>query len=138
MLDLIMSGAIIGLLMASVFITLGELMLFFLYKNRTPAMEPFFERVPPGHLAMGIVALAYPTWTGLGALFALLFLVSVREAPGGGLGSPNLVFTVAVVVMSLMLAAPVMYLLRRVIMGVVALTVIFIGLFGWFLPYFVR
>lgn len=133
-----MSGAMIGLLMASIFITLGELMLFFLYKNRTPAMEPFFERVPPSQLAMGIVAVAYPTWAGIGALFALLFLISVREAPGGGLGSPNLVFTVAVVVMSLMMAAPIMYLLRRVVMGVVALTITFIGLFGWFLPYFVR
>ena len=60
-LDLIMSGAMIGLLMASVFITVGELMLFFLYKNRTPAMEGFFERVPPARLAMGIVAGAYPT-----------------------------------------------------------------------------
>lgn len=133
-----MSGAMIGLLMASIFITLGELMLFFLYKNRTPAMEPFFERVPPSQLAMGIVAVAYPAWAGIGALFALLFLISVREAPGGGLGSPNLVFTVAVVVMSLMMAAPIMYLLRRVVMGVVALTITFIGLFGWFLPYFVR
>lgn len=133
-----MSGAMIGMLMASIFITLGELMLFFLYKNRTPAMEPFFERVPPSRLAIGIVAVAYPTWAGIGALFALLFLISVREAPGGGLGSPNLVFTVAVVVMSLMMAAPIMYLLRRVVMGVVALTITFIGLFGWFLPYFVR
>lgn len=133
-----MSGAMIGLLMASIFITLGELMLFFLYKNRTPAMEPFFEKVPPSQLAMGIVAVAYPAWAGIGALFALLFLISVREAPGGGLGSPNLVFTVAVVVMSLMMAAPIMYLLRRVVMGVVALTITFIGLFGWFLPYFVR
>lgn len=133
-----MSGAMIGLLMASVFITVGELMLFFLYKNRTPAMEPFFERMPPAKLAMGIVAMAYPTWAGLGALFALLFLISVREAPGGGIGSPNLVFTVAVLVMSLLMAAPIMYLLRRAIMGVVALTVTFIGLFGWFLPYFVR
>ena len=124
--------------MASVFITVGELMLFFLYKNRTPAMEDFFERVPPARLAMGIVAVAYPTWAGIGALFALLYLISTREAPGGGLGSPNLVFTLAVVVVSLLMAAPVMYLLRRVIMGVLALTVLFIGLFGWFLPYFVR
>ena len=124
--------------MASVFITVGELMLFFLYKNRTPEMEDFFERVPPARLAMGIVAVAYPTWAGIGALFALLYLISTREAPGGGLGSPNLVFTLAVVVVSLLMAAPVMYLLRRVIMGVLALTVLFIGLFGWFLPYFVR
>ena len=53
-----MSGAMIGMLMASIFITLGELMLFFLYKNRTPAMEPFFDRVPPSQLAIGIVAVA--------------------------------------------------------------------------------
>lgn len=128
----------LGMLMASVFITLGELMLFILYRDRTPAMEPFFEKIPPARLAMAIVAMAYPTWSGLGALLALLYFISVREAPGGGLGSPNLVFTMAVVVVSLMMAAPIMFLLRRVIMGVVALTITFIGLFGWFLPYFVR
>ena len=128
----------IGLLMASIFITVGELMLFFLYKNRTPAMERFFESIPPARLAMAIVALAYPTWAGLGAMFALLYLISTREAPGGGLGSPNLVFTAAVVVVSLMMAAPIAYLLRRVFMGVVVLTITFVGLFGWFLPYFVR
>lgn len=127
----------IGLLMASVFITIGELMLFFLYKNRTPAMEQFFESMTPARLALGIVAMAYPTWAGLGAMFALLYLISVREVPGGGLGSPNIVFTIGVVVVSIMMAAPIMYLLRRVMMGVVALTVTFIGLFGWLLPYFV-
>lgn len=124
--------------MASVFITVGELILFSLYKNRTPAMEPFFEKIPPARLAMAIVALAYPTWSGLGALLALLYFISAREAPGGGLGSPNMVFTVAVVVASLMMAAPIMFLLRRAIWGVVALTITFIGLFGWLMPYFVR
>ena len=124
--------------MASVFITFGELMLFFLYKNRTTSMERFFETMPPARLAMAIVAVSYPTWAGLGAMFALLFLVSSNEAPGGGLGSPNLVYTVAVLVISLMMAAPIMYLLRQVMLGVVALTIIFIGLFGWLMPYFVR
>ena len=124
--------------MASVFIALGEIMLFMLYKNRTPSMERFFEAIPPARLAMVIVLMSYPTWAGLGAMFALLFLVSSNEAPGGGLGSPNLVYTVAVLVISLMMAAPIMYLLRKVMLGVVALTITFIGLFGWLMPYFVR
>lgn len=124
--------------MASVFIAIGELMLFILYKNRTPSMERFFVAMPPARLALVIVGVSYPTWAGLGAMFALLFLISTNEAPGGGLGSPNLVYTVAVLVISLMMAAPIMYLLRQVMLGVIALTIIFIGLFGWLMPYFVR
>ena len=127
----------IGLLMASVFITVGEIMLFLLYKNRTPEMEPFFERMSPSSLALGIVAVAYPAWGGIGAMLALLYLISVREAPGGGLGSPNLVFTLAVLVVTLLMVAPIAILLRRAILGVLALTLTFVGLFGWLLPYFV-
>ena len=87
---------------------------------------------------MGVVVLAYPVWGGVGAVAGLLFWVSQREAPGGGLGSSNLVFTLAIVVVAAMLAAPLGLLLRRVVAGVLALAVAFMGLFGWLLPFLAR
>ena len=131
------SGAMLGLLMASIFITAGELMLFFAYKNRTPGMEPFFEKYPPTTLALTIDALSYPTWAAIGALISILYIISLEQVPGGGIGSPNFIFTLAIIVVALMMAAPFMILLRKTIVGVLAITITFVGLFGWFLPYFV-
>ena len=47
-----------------------------------------------------------------------------------------LVFTMSVVVVTLMMAAPFAGLLRHMAAGVVPMAVASIGLFGWFLPYF--
>ena len=66
----------------------------------------------------------------------VLYQISVNEAPGGGIGSPNMVFTLAIVIVSVLMAAPFFILLRSVLPWVIALTLVFVGLFGWFLPYF--
>lgn len=134
--DVMFAGATIGLLMGSVFITVGELMLFFVFKNRPPELQPILESIRPATLAMGVVAISYPTWAVIGAITGILYQISVEQAPGGGIGSPNFVFTLAVVVVAVMMAAPFAILLRSVLPGVLALTLTFAGLFGWFLPYF--
>jgi hypothetical protein len=68
----------------------------------------------------------------------LLYRISDAEAPGGGLGSPNLVFTVAMLVVAIMMATPLAILLRRVAPGVAAMTLLFVGIFGWLLPFMAR
>lgn len=112
-------------------------MLFLVYKNRSPLMESFFEKLPPTTIAMTIVAISYPTWAAIGAIMSILYLIAIEQVPGGGIGSPNLIFTIGVTVVALMMAAPFMILLRKVIIGVIGITLTFIGLFGWFLPHFV-
>ena len=126
----------LGLLMASVFIALGELMLFFIVKNKPPELRFVIDTMSPSTLAMGIVAIAYPTWGGIGAVTGVLYWISQNEVPGGGIGSPNMVFTIAIVVVSVLMAAPFFVLFRSVLPWMVALTLVFIGLFGWLLPYF--
>ncbi len=122
--------------MASVFITLGELMLFFIVKKRPPELRFLLDTIPASFMAMGIVAIAFPMWGAIGAVTGVLYQISLDEAPGGGVGSPNMVFTVAVVIVSVLMVAPFFILLRSVLPWVVALTLVFVGLFGWFLPYF--
>ena len=132
----VIAGAASGLFMASVFVMAGVMMMFAIVRDPPPEFQPILKKFPPGGLVMSVVVLSYPIWGVLGALMGLLYKISTEEAPGSGIGSPNLVFTLGVMVVSVMMAAPFMVLLRRVLAGVLAITVASIGVFGWFLPYF--
>ena len=125
------------MLMASVFITISMINLFLVLKNRREQMMPVMEKYPPMTLAMGIVALSYPTWAVIGGALALLYRVSFEQAPGSGIGSPNLAYTLAISGMAILLATPLVILFRRMLIGIFAITLTFIAIFGWFLPYFV-
>ena len=134
----LIAGAFSGLLMASVTAAFGPIMLFSLSKDPTPIFRAILNRVPPIYMTLGLVVLTYPAWTVAGGAAGLLYRVSLEQIPGKGLGSPNLAFTIAIVVVAIMLVTPVALLLRRVIAGLAAMTVIFIGVFGWLLPFMAR
>ena len=132
----ILAGTAGGMLMASIFICAASFMLFSLVRKPTPLFERIFDRFPPQKVMLSIVALAYPIWGIIGAIMGILYVVSVEQAPGGGLGSPNLVFTVGVLVVTAMMAAPIAVLLRPVLIGIIAIAAASAGVFGWMLPYF--
>jgi hypothetical protein len=44
----------------------------------------------------------------------------------------------AIVIVAIMLATPLALLLRRVMTGLAAMTAIFVGVFGWLLPFMAR
>ncbi len=132
----LIAGATLGMLMASVFICTVALMLFFMMKSGLPAAQRIIENRSPMVVGLGAVALAYPTWAVVGAVCGVLYRISLEQAPGGGLGSPNLAYTLGFVAAALMLAAPLAVLLRRALAGVVVITLTAIGVFGWFLPYY--
>ena len=134
----LVAGAASGLLMASIFVCGGVLTLFPLVRDPSPQFRAIMRNTPPGTMVIGLTVLAYPVWGIIGVVMGVLYSISVEQVPGRGLGSPNLVFTVAVVVVGVMMAAPFAVLLRRVVAGVVGITLAFIGVFGWFLPYFVE
>ena len=64
----VFSGAMIGLLMASIFITTAMLTLFFMVKDPSPTMQPLLEKFSPGSIAMSIVAISYPLWSVVGGV----------------------------------------------------------------------
>ena len=132
----ILAGTAGGMLMASIFICAASFMLFSLVQKPTPVFERIFDRLPPQKVMLSIVALAYPIWGIVGAIMGILYVVSVEQAPGGGLGSPNQVFTVGVLVVTAMMAAPIAVLLRPVLIGIIAIAAASAGVFGWMLPYF--
>jgi hypothetical protein len=134
----VIAGTFSGLLMASVTAALGPIILFSLAKDPTPFFRALLDRVPPIYMTLGLVVLTYPAWTVVGGVAGILYRVSLEQVPGRGLGSPNLVFTLAIVIVAIMLATPLALLLRRAMGGLAALTVIFVGVFGWLLPFMAR
>lgn len=135
-LETFIDGAVLGMLMASVFITVSMISLFLVMKNRREQMMPLMEKYPPMTLAMGVVAVSYPTWAVIGGALALVYRISLEQMPGGGIGSPNLTYTLAILGIAILLAAPLAILFRSMLIGVLTVTLLFVAIFGWFLPYF--
>ena len=130
----VFAGAACGLLMASIFVSAASFVMFSLLKDAGPS--PMVQRLPPTKLVLMGVAVAYPLWCIIGAVTGLLYQISAEVAPGPGIGSPNLVFTLSVLLVTITMAAPFAVLLRRAVVGVLVVAVSFIGLFGWFFPFF--
>jgi hypothetical protein len=126
------AGAASGVLVASLFIAVAPIMLFVLAKEPSPWFRAVLDRVSPMVLMMGVVVLAFPAWTILGAAIGLLYRAMGTGADGAA--APGL-YTPAVVLAAILLAAPLAVLLRRVAVGIGALTLTFIGVFGWVLPF---
>jgi hypothetical protein len=131
----LIAGAATGFLMASVFACVGVVMLFSVVRDPPPALQTILEKLPPGGYILPVIVLSYPVWGAVGVVMAFLFTVSSEQAPGTGIGSPNLVFTAAVLIATAMLALPVAILLRRVLPGLLTMVFAFVGVFGWLLPY---
>ena len=132
----LIAGMTLGMLMASVFICTVALMLFTMMKSGSPATARLMEGRRPMVVGLGAVAVAYPAWAAIGGLCGVLYRISLEQAAGGGLGSPNLAYTLGVAVAVLLLAAPLAVLLRRALVGVAVITLAAVGVFGWFLPYY--
>ena len=130
------AGAASGLLVASVFVFAFVVIMFALVRDPPPGFQQLARRLPPGTLVLGGVLMAYPSWAVIGAVAGLLYRISEEQAAGSGLGSPNLVFTLAVVIGTIAMALPIGILLKRFLPGVLAVTASAIGFFGWFLPHF--
>ena len=131
----LVAGAVSGLLMAAVFLVVVPLMLFFLFKSRPPWFVALTERVPPMKLMLGMVVFAYPTWAFVGVVLGLVLLVAEAVAPRDGPGTANVLFTTAVTVGAAAAAAAYFVVTRRVTPGPAALTLTFVVVFGWVLPF---
>ena len=131
----LVAGVVSGLLMSAVFLVVVPLMLFFLFKSRPPWFVALTDRVPPMKLMLGMVVFAYPTWAFVGLILGLVLLVAEEIVPLDGLGAGNLLFTTAVTVGALVLAAAYFAVTRRVTPGPAALTIAFVAIFGWVLPF---
>ena len=131
---ILIAGLAAGVFMAQIFVTVGCLTAFFALKNPPPALAIILARFPPGAFVMTAVIFAYPLWGIIGLVSAFLFIALENGAPGGGLGSPNIVYTVGVTLAAIALALPISILARQLWPGVACTAVACIMIFGWLLP----
>ncbi len=132
------AGAAAGLVYMLVFVAVGPMTVFSLARETESRVGAFVRRVNPTTLMLGLVVLAYPMWTLLGGVLALLYRLSTQVAPGSGLGSENLVYSLTLALTALLVAIPAAVVLHRVAFGVAIITLAFIGIYGWLLPFLVQ
>ena len=114
------------------------MIMFTIVRERTRRPETSGRMPLSSILVFAAIVFAYPGWAIIGVIAGIIYSLSVEHAPGAGLGSPNLFFTFLVLVVTFMIALPVVVLLRRFYLGILATILAIVGLFGWFLPYFAR
>ncbi len=100
---------------------------------------PFIRSaVPPGMsltlLSVPIASFFFLIWTALGLVFGMLLIAANDARPQGELGSPNLLFTVIVVITAFVVFFPFFAFVRSARRLAVFLAVSFIVLFGWATP----
>jgi hypothetical protein len=131
----VLAGFVIGYAMSLIFSILAAVMVVDA-RSRIPylakAIAPNISAVA---LAVPISLLAFFLWTALGMFFGLLYHLTVEEASGGGLGSPNLVYTVVVLIFAAFSLTMVLSIWRRLPWPVLTIGLAFLALFGWALPF---
>ena len=93
------------------------------------------ERVPLAALTVVLFWFTFLLWTAVGFVFGLILSGFEDRVPEGGLGSPSLAFTLLVVFWSVVAFGPLALLLRAARRYVAAAAVVFVGVFGWLMPY---
>jgi hypothetical protein len=85
-------------------------------------------------LSIPIASFFFLIWTELGLVFGMLLIAANNAHPQGGLGSPNLLFTVIVLSTAVMLFSPFFFLVRSARRLSLFLAITYVALFGWATP----
>ena len=93
-----------------------------------PVLSPLAVAVPLSLFTLFL-------WTAIGALAGVAYYGAEQGVAGGGLGSPNVVFTVAVAAFGSVLVAPWLRLLPEMRRELAILLLAYVALFGWALPH---
>ncbi|MBI1884915.1 MAG: hypothetical protein HYS09_01130 [Chloroflexi bacterium] len=89
-------------------------------------------------LAVPISIVAFLGWTVVGMVLGLVYRGALDHLPGAGLGSPNWPYTLGVLLFGLAVLAVVYYAWQRLGWELLLLTSLFVGAFGWGMPYMAK
>ncbi len=130
----VFAGFVSGYIMALIFTGLAALMLVEA-RSRLPYLaKAIAANISAVALTVPISLIAFLLWTAIGMFLGLLYRYTLEEAPGGGLGSPNLLYTVLIISFGGLTLTAVVAAFRRLPWQVAAMGLSFIALFGWVLP----
>jgi hypothetical protein len=93
------------------------------------------EQVPMVALTVVLFGFTFIFWTGLGMVLGLILMGLEDRVPEGGLGSPSLAFTLIIVLVSVAACIPAAVLPRPARRYVLVSALVFVGVFGWLMPY---
>ena len=107
---------------------------------RARVNSPLLDRVLPegtSFVAVSVIlhGFAFMTLTALGMLLGLLLSGLEETSPAGGLGSPNGAFTGFILVTTAIAVGPLALFAPRLRRPLLAGGLVFIGVFGWLMPY---
>ena len=130
----VFAGFVSGYIMGLIFTGLAALMIV-QARSRIPylakAIAPNISAVA---LTVPISLIAFLVWTAIGMLVGLLYRYTLEEAPGGGLGSPNLLYTLLIISFAGLSLTAVVAAFRRLPWQLAVMGLSFVALFGWILP----
>ena len=130
----VFAGFVSGYIMAFIFTGLAAVMIV-QARDRLPylakAIAPNISAVA---LAVPISLIAFLLWTAIGMFLGLLYRYTIEEAPGGGLGSPNLLYTLLIISFAGLTLTAIVAAFRRLPWQVATMGLSFIIVFGWVLP----
>jgi hypothetical protein len=130
----VFAGFVTGYIMALIFTGLVALMLV-QARSRFPYLaQAIAANISAVALTVPISLIAFLLWTAIGMLLGLLYRYTLEEAPGGGLGSPNILYTLLIISFAGLTLTGAVAAFRRLPWQVAAIGLSFIALFGWVLP----
>jgi hypothetical protein len=130
----VFAGFVSGYIMALIFSGLVALMVVEMHSRIPYLAKVIAPNISAAALAVPISLIAFLLWTAIGMLFGLLYRYTLQEAPGGGLGSPNLLYTLLIMTFAGLILAAIVAAFRRLPWQVAVIGLSFMVLFGWVLP----
>ena len=131
----VFAGFVSGYIMALIFSGLLALMVVE-RRSRIPYLaKAIAPNISVVALAVPISLIAFLLWTAIGMLLGLLYRYTLQEAPGGGLGSPNLLYTMLIIAFAGLILTAIVAAFRRLPWQVAVIGLSFIVLFAWVLPH---
>ena len=131
----LLAGLVCGLIMGTVFLGVAVYLLWSKEDLYDRLKERLPEAFPPGFVMLAAVIGVPPGCGLLGGLAGVLYHVAEDTTPDGGLGSPNLVFTIAVLGIAVLIGLIVFLLRTRSARIAAVVLTAFAAIFGWALPY---
>ncbi len=131
----VFSGFVVGYAFSLLFTAVTAVMVIEARSNVPYLSKAIAPNINAVQLAVPISILAFLVWTLVGLLLGALYRAARLNLAGGGLGSPNWPFTLAVLLAAVAFLAIVYYAWRRLRWPVVLTAAAFAGMFGWAMPH---
>ncbi|MCJ7520903.1 MAG: hypothetical protein MUP21_01570 [Dehalococcoidia bacterium] len=130
----ILAGVVCGLAVGTICLGVG---IYILMSNRDmyDRLSKFLPQgFSPTVVMLGLVIGVPPVGVLLGAIAGLASRLVDDSFPNAGLGSPNFVFTVAILCLAALATLILLLIRKRLVWLGLLINIAFAGIFGWLLP----